>query len=209
VSTSPHSLPRRYISAIYLAQDGYAPFEPPRKKANTDEANADDDAEADAAPKEARSAAQPPPQTVHRSDAREARSSPPSPSGDHLPHWQASARGYDYLLGMPLWSLTFERVAQLQAELATKEEARARHRPISTYPRSMHHRTSAISRLYLGYISAISRQSLRAQELQTLLKTTPKELWRADLTAFEAGLDEWEAELAEAEKADEVNRRDI
>ena len=35
---------------------------------------------------------------------------------------QASARGYDYLLGMPLWSLTFERVAQLQAELTTKEE---------------------------------------------------------------------------------------
>ena len=46
---------------------------------------------------------------------------------------QASARGYDYLLGMPLWSLTFERVAQLQAELATKEEARAGYRPISTH----------------------------------------------------------------------------
>ena len=32
-----------------------------------------------------------------------------------------SARGYDYLLGMPLWSLTLERVETLKAELASKE----------------------------------------------------------------------------------------
>jgi len=34
---------------------------------------------------------------------------------------EASARGYDYLLGMPLWSLTLERVEQLQAQLNSKE----------------------------------------------------------------------------------------
>eukprot|EP00966_Prymnesium_polylepis_P183462 4251714-Prymnesium_polylepis.2 len=34
---------------------------------------------------------------------------------------EASARGYDYLLGMPLWSLTVERVEQLQAQVLAKE----------------------------------------------------------------------------------------
>ena len=33
----------------------------------------------------------------------------------------ASARGYDYLLGLPLWSLTKEKVEQLKAELGAKE----------------------------------------------------------------------------------------
>ena len=33
----------------------------------------------------------------------------------------ASARGYDYLLGMPLWSLTAEKVEALRAELNAKE----------------------------------------------------------------------------------------
>ena len=34
---------------------------------------------------------------------------------------EATARGYDYLLGMALWSLTLERVESLRAELAAKE----------------------------------------------------------------------------------------
>ena len=70
----------------------------------------------------------------------------------------ASARGYDYLLGMPLWSLTLEKVEQLRAELVAKEA-----------------------------------------ELQALLATTPKSLWTADLDAFLAGYEAWEAELQAAE----------
>ncbi|EOD22469.1 hypothetical protein EMIHUDRAFT_458166 [Emiliania huxleyi CCMP1516] len=66
----------------------------------------------------------------------------------------ASARGYDYLLSMPLWSLTRERVEQLRGECTAKEA-----------------------------------------ELQTLLATSPRQLWAADLDAFEAGLAEWEAAL--------------
>ena len=37
------------------------------------------------------------------------------------PKKAASARGYDYLLGLPLWSLTKEKVEQLKAELGAKE----------------------------------------------------------------------------------------
>ena len=71
-----------------------------------------------------------------------------------------TAKGYDYLLGMPLWSLTLEKVTQLQGELQAKDA-----------------------------------------ELQTLLNTSPKQLWAADLDAFLVGYDEWEAQLTAAEKS--------
>ena len=32
-----------------------------------------------------------------------------------------NAREYDYLLKLPLWSLTFERVEQLKAQLSERE----------------------------------------------------------------------------------------
>jgi len=34
---------------------------------------------------------------------------------------ESNASGYDYLLSMPLWSLTEERIAQLRSELAKNE----------------------------------------------------------------------------------------
>ena len=33
-----------------------------------------------------------------------------------------SSRDYDYLLGMKIWSLTYERIEELKAQLARKEE---------------------------------------------------------------------------------------
>eukprot|EP00965_Chrysotila_dentata_P098043 3241901-Pleurochrysis_carterae.AAC.1 len=38
-------------------------------------------------------------------------------------------------------------------------------------------------------------------ELQALLRTTPKQLWTADLDAFLAGLDEYEAHFESARQA--------
>ena len=60
-----------------------------------------------------------------------------------------SSRGYDYLLSMPLWSLTHEKVEQLKAELRAKEAelqtllgarllALASHHPPSHHPPSHH-----------------------------------------------------------------------
>lgn len=67
--------------------------------------------------------------------------------------------GYDYLLSMPLWSLTQEKVAALKAEKEAKEA-----------------------------------------RLQELAATPAKQLWRADLLAFEAALKEHEALEAAQDK---------
>jgi DNA topoisomerase-2 len=71
----------------------------------------------------------------------------------------APAKHFDYLLGMPIWSLTRERADALAAECARKQA-----------------------------------------EVRALESTTPADMWRADLDAFEAGLDALEARQAEQEK---------
>jgi DNA topoisomerase-2 len=68
-----------------------------------------------------------------------------------------SSKDFDYLLGMPIYSLTREKVEKLMAERSGKEE-----------------------------------------ELDQLLKKTPKDLWRADLAEF---LNVWENHEAELDKA--------
>lgn len=65
-------------------------------------------------------------------------------------------QGYNYLLGMPIWSLTKEKVEKIQAEVRGKE-----------------------------------------QEVDDLIKKSPKDLWNADLDDF---LQQWEIELLEDEK---------
>lgn len=66
---------------------------------------------------------------------------------------EVGARDYDYLLGMPIWSLTQERVDKLLKQIADKED-----------------------------------------EVTTLTKLTPKDLWTRDLDDFIA---EWHKTLAE------------
>lgn len=41
-------------------------------------------------------------------------------------HSDDMSRGYDYLLGMKLWSLTLERVKQMENELEAKTEEMAK-----------------------------------------------------------------------------------
>ena len=68
------------------------------------------------------------------------------------------ASGYDYLLGMPIWSLTQERVEKLMRQIGDKEH-----------------------------------------EIDTLIKLTKEDLWRADLDEF---IKEWRFQLQ-----DEADRR--
>ena len=77
------------------ALQGYATFEPASKKKKQGEGGDDDEEDDEAV------------------DV--------SPEAGSKAAAAAAARGYDYLLGMPLWSLTMEKVEQLKAELAAKE----------------------------------------------------------------------------------------
>ena len=121
---------KKDVIIAQLERDGFKTFEPVAKKKQADDDD-DDGAAADAIDVDAK--------------------------GKGMTA-AAKSRGYDYLLGMPLWSLTMEKVTSLRAELAAKDA-----------------------------------------ELQQLLGTDPKELWAADLDAFLAGYDAWEAELAAEE----------
>lgn len=67
-------------------------------------------------PKTAKKGASPAPEEGDESDSSE-----DSGVGD-----ASISGGYDYLLGMPLWSLTLERVQQLLKEQAEKEDELAR-----------------------------------------------------------------------------------
>ena len=82
---------KKDILIATLQKEGYAQFEPPSKKKKSEDGEEDDDDDE----KEAK-------------DEKEAAK-------------KATSRGYDYLLGMPLWSLTLEKVEQLKKELAEKE----------------------------------------------------------------------------------------
>ena len=66
------------------------------------------------------------------------------------------AKGYEYLLGMKIWSLTFEKAEALRNELADK-----------------------------------------TQELESLLDTSPSEIWLNDLSAIEEALDDRDAALSQ------------
>ena len=119
-----------------LKKQGYATFEPPSKKKAQNEA-ADDDEEDDAV-------------DVGAAEA----------GANTKAAAQAAARGYDYLLGMPLWSLTMEKVEQLRAELAAKEAE-------------------------LQTLLATSTKQLWTKDLDAFL--AGYEQWEAELAAAEAG----------------------
>lgn len=73
------------------------------------------------------------------------------------------ASGYDYLLGMPIWSLTQERVEKLMRQIGDKEH-----------------------------------------EIDTLIKLTKEDLWRADLDEF---IKEWRFQLQdEADRKKEARK---
>uniref|UniRef100_A0A7S2S1P6 DNA topoisomerase (ATP-hydrolyzing) n=1 Tax=Eucampia antarctica TaxID=49252 RepID=A0A7S2S1P6_9STRA len=71
------------------------------------------------------------------------------------------AKGYEYLLGMKIWSLTFEKAEQLREQLAVK-----------------------------------------TQEVAELEATPSSQIWKNDLLAIEAALDERDVEMEAAEAAE-------
>ena len=118
-----------------LRKDGYQAFEPP-SKAKKKASGGDDDDDDDETP----------PEVEGSSKSAAAAAS-------------AAARGYDYLLSMPLWSLTLEKVEQLRAELNAKEAE-------------------------LKALLATSPKQLWAKDLDAFLDGY--EAWEAELAAAEA-----------------------
>ena len=117
-----------------LKKHGYATFEPAAKKKKA----GDDDAD----------------------DADEEAVDVDASEGGSKAAAQAAARGYDYLLSMPLWSLTLEKVESLKAELLTKEAE-------------------------LQKLLATSTKQLWTADLDAFLEGYSQ--WEAELVAAEAG----------------------